>query len=114
MTHAFVGRQAEDYAARFLRTKGYKVLEQNWKTRWCEIDIVARHKQRLLLVEVKYRQKDTQGQGLDYITPQKLRQMSRAAQWYVNDQEWPGDYSLAAIEVSGNDFQITQFIEDII
>ena len=35
------GREAEKVAANYLKKLGYKILAFNWRTRWCEIDIVA-------------------------------------------------------------------------
>lgn len=38
------GQKAEEAAAIFLETQGYKILERNYRTRWAEIDIIASHK----------------------------------------------------------------------
>jgi Holliday junction resolvase-like predicted endonuclease len=35
------GHDAEKIAAQYLKTNGYKIIELNWKTPRCEIDIVA-------------------------------------------------------------------------
>ena len=50
---------------------------------------------------------------MDYITPQKLAQMRLAAEGWVHLSGWKGEYQLAAIEVSGPEFEVTNFIEDI-
>lgn len=108
-----VGRQAEDAAADYLSGNGYTVLEQNWRTRVCEIDIIAKKGTRVYFVEVKYRSSSRQGSGLDYITPKKLKQMQFAAESWVNEQKYSGDYMLSAIEV-GSDFVVANFIDEII
>lgn len=113
MSTTTTGRQAEAVAAAFLESRGCKVLQQNWRTRWCEIDIVAQRKKVVYLCEVKYRQTNRQGSGLEYITPKKLKQMQFAAEFWVQTKEWQGDYQLCAIEVSGNDFRLTNVITDI-
>lgn len=113
MTTTNTGRAAEDAAAKFLRDKGYKIIEQNWRTRWCEIDIVANHKNRVYFVEVKYRKSSTWGSGLDYITKKKLEQMTFAAEFWVSNNGWNGDYSLSAAEVTGNEFEVTNFLPEI-
>jgi uncharacterized protein (TIGR00252 family) len=113
MTNFAHGREAETAAAEYLKKQGFKILAQNWRTRWCEIDIVAQKHKRVYFVEVKYRQTNKQGSGLDYITTRKLKQMQFAAEFWVQDNEWTGDYTLAAIEVSGPDFQATSFLTDL-
>ena len=107
MTTFDAGRNAENAAAAFLVRRGCEVLAQNWRTRRCEIDIIARRGSTLYICEVKYRRHSRQGNGLDYITPQKLRRMRFAAECYVAAQRWPGPYQLCAIEVSGTHFKVT-------
>jgi len=108
-----VGRRAEDIAANYLVSKGYKIVQQNWRTRWCEIDIVAVRGDAVTLVEVKYRRQNHWGDGLDYITTAKQRQMSFAAEFWMATHQWSGPCYLAAVEVSGPKFEVTQFIPEI-
>ena len=107
-----IGSEAEAAAADYLEARGYEVLERNWRTRVCEIDIVAKKNSTVHFVEVKYRSSSRQGGGLDYITPKKLKQMTFAAECWVDEHAYAGDYRLGAIEVSG-DFTITQFLDDV-
>jgi len=113
MTNVGTGRQAEAAAADYLERLGYTIVEQNWRTRQCEVDIIAERQHVLYFCEVKYRHSESQGSGLDYITPKKLRQMQFAAQSWVHWRGWAGGYQLCAIEVSGPSFDITAFIEDV-
>lgn len=106
-----LGRDAEDVAATFLRGKDFEILEQNWRTRWCEIDIVASKNGVVYFVECKYRSKNNWGSGLEYITQRKLRQMHFAAQFWVAQNNWAGDYNLSAIELTDDPPQVTEFIE---
>lgn len=106
------GRKAEAAAANYLRMRGYKIIEQNWRRPRCEIDVIAEKDGTAYLVEVKYRGSDNQGSGLDYITPSKLKQMRYAAEIWATDVKWPGDYQLAAIELTGPDFTITHFVDN--
>ena len=77
------GGMAEAKVEDFLIVRGFKVLERNWKTRACEIDVVARKGDCLYFVEVKYRENSAQGEGFDYMTAKKLSQMEFAARYYV-------------------------------
>ncbi len=113
MTNFSHGRAAEAAAAEFLKKKKFKILAKNWRTRYCEIDIIARKKKIIYFTEVKYRQTARQGSGLEYITPAKLRQMELAARFWTAENEWQGDYRLAAIEVSGPAYEITNFLTEL-
>lgn len=104
-----VGLKAEKVATKFLLKNDYKIIGNNWRTKNCEIDIVACKNKCMYFVEVKYRKQSAQGSGFDYITSMKLKQMSFAAEVWVSEKGWKGEYSLAAIEVSGQDFAITAF-----
>ncbi len=118
-----VGSKAEETASEYLESKGYKIVTRNWRRPKCEIDIVASKKNKksffnkeetIFFVEVKYRKSDGQGSGLDYITKQKLLQMEFAARMWVSENDWQGSYELSAIEVTGENFKITEFIENIV
>jgi uncharacterized protein (TIGR00252 family) len=108
-----IGRRAEAAATLFLQRKGCNIMAQNWRTRYCEIDIVAKRANIVYFCEVKYRSHARQGRGMDYITPQKLRQMRFAASYWVAAHNWAGDYQLSAIEISGPDFTVTDAIADL-
>lgn len=78
------GRKAEIFAAEFLQTKGFHIVAQNWRTRWCEIDIVVEKDNVLHFVEVKYRKTATTGGGLAAVTKTKLKQMEKAAEMWCH------------------------------
>lgn len=113
MTTFDTGRRAEAAAAEYLKSKGFAVVAQNWRTRYCEIDIIAQRHNVVYFCEVKYRKTDRQGSGLDYITPKKLEQMRFAAEAWAHFYDWTGECRLVAIEVSGIDFEVTAFIDDL-
>jgi len=113
MTSFETGRKAEAAAAAFLVRKGCTIVAQNWRTRRCEIDIVAERDGVVYFCEVKYRRTDNSGSGIEYITQQKLRQMQFAAHTWVHAHAWQGEYQLCAIEVSGAHFTITNVVKDI-
>lgn len=113
MTNYQSGHDAEKLAADHLASLGFKTKELNWKTRYCEIDIVAEKSKTMYFVEVKARKTNTHGSGLEYITPKKLEQMSFAAELWVAEHNWPHDYQLAAIELSGIPPTITNFLTDL-
>ena len=111
MSTTSTGQQAENAVAEYLRTRGYQIIEQNWRTRWCEIDVVAQKDDTTYFVEVKYRKSSYQGDGLAYITDKKLQQMSFAAELWVSSNNWQGGYELLGAAVTGDDFVVTDLIE---
>ena len=97
------GALAEDVAAKHLGMLGYDIVERNWKTKFCEIDIIAEKDDVLYFVEVKHRRAAEQGDGLAAITPRKLRQMDFAARIYMASTRRNGDAQLMAVATSGTD-----------
>ncbi len=113
MSTTAIGRQAERVAAVYLQDKGYQIVKQNWRTRWCEIDIVAVRGDTVIFVEVKYRQRDLWGSGIDYIGPVKYKQLAFAAEFWMAQNKWAGPCHLAAVEVSGPQFLVTAFVPEL-
>ncbi len=111
MVTTATGRQAETAVADYLKAEGYKIVGQNWRTPRCEIDLIAKKNKAIYFIEVKYRVSDAQGSGFSYITPAKLRQINFAARVWLQQNNWSGDYSFLAAEVSGLDFKVTEIIE---
>jgi uncharacterized protein (TIGR00252 family) len=105
MTNYQAGHDAEKEAARYLEEQGFNIRELNWKTKYCEIDIIAEKDHTIHFVEVKYRAKSGQGDGFAYITPQKLKQMEFAATMWLQQNDWDGDCILTAIAASPNGFE---------
>ena len=53
-----LGSEKERAAAVFLEQQGYRILQMNYRCRIGEVDLVARHGEYLVFVEVKYRKTD--------------------------------------------------------
>jgi Holliday junction resolvase-like predicted endonuclease len=102
MSNYLTGHSAEVRAAEYLKNLGFKIKELNWKTKYCEIDIIAEKGKAIYFIEVKYRRNNKQGFGLDYITSKKLRQMRFAAEMWVGNSGWSGEYQLAAVGMDGD------------
>jgi putative endonuclease len=71
------GRRAEAIAAWFLVAKGYRILARRVRTRAGEIDIVARHRDSLVFVEVKARA--TLDSAIFALHPSALRRIEAAS-----------------------------------
>lgn len=77
-----VGREGEVLACKFLKKNGYSIIEQNFKKRHGDIDIVALDGETLVFVEVKARRTRTYGQAVEAITPWKVRALIQSAHFY--------------------------------
>lgn len=98
-----IGDNGETVACNYLVRSGYTILERNWRTRHCEIDIIARNKNCLYFIEVKARKDVSHGDGLAAITPKKQQQMQFAAEYYATQHGYTGDMQLAACSVIGGE-----------
>ncbi len=96
------GLKAEQAVAELLEQQGFEIIDRNWKTKVCEIDIVAEKDRTIFFVEVKYRSSPAQGSGFEYVANQKLRRMDFAAKVWCQTYRWDGDYRLLAAAVSGS------------
>ena len=100
------GDRGETAVCKYLEESGHEIVARNWKNKYCEIDIVSRFNGILCFTEVKYRRA---GRGLDAIDKKKLKQMRVAAEFYLH-QNGGGSAILAAAEVAGDNYEVTDFL----
>lgn len=105
-----IGDTAESVVANYLSRQGHEILDRNWRTKICEIDIISQKGDTIYFTEVKYRKNADYGDGFAAITDQKLRQMKFAAEYYALKRKYDGLIQLAAASVSGQDFVIEQWL----
>lgn len=74
-----LGKRGEDLACAELRRRGYAILERRYRTRFGEIDIVARDAGVVVFVEVKARVGDAFGGGAEAVTAPKQRRVAQMA-----------------------------------
>ena len=87
------GRRGEDLAHRHLRAQGYTVIARNYRTPTGsgEIDVIARHGETLVFVEVKARQTAEFGTPDRAVDEEKRRRLMRAARDYAHRTDTPWD-----------------------
>jgi ribonuclease HII len=107
-----IGDSAEDIAAEHLANLGHQILERNWKTKICEIDIVSSYNEVIYFTEVKYRQNDRFGGGADAIDEKKEKQIRFAAKVYMEFNKLEGkiEAKLSVVALSGKPPKIDQYI----
>jgi putative endonuclease len=78
-----IGKEKEELAKAYLLERGYEILEENFYTRFGEIDLIAREGGYLVFIEVKYRSSTRTGVPEASVTPQKQRKIIKAAEYYL-------------------------------
>ena len=78
------GRRGEDLAAVYLRLKGYKILERNFRVPQGEIDLICRKGDTIVFVEVKRRKTLSKGSPLEAVNTKKISRISAAGAVYLS------------------------------
>ncbi|MDD5290479.1 MAG: YraN family protein [Patescibacteria group bacterium] len=100
-----VGQLGEKIAKNYLVRKDYRIIDQNYRQTWGEIDIIAKKSKTWFFVEVKTMIKfEEPEEGLtpeDQMTQSKIKKLNRTILGYLNhfhiDEKWQLD--LIAIEI---------------
>ena len=103
------GTQGERAAADYLKQRGYVLLATNWHCPRGEIDIVARHNEVLVFVEVKTRRGDQPDAAFASVSPAKRKRLIASAYLYLqqnrlDDVQWRIDVIAVALPRMGKAF----------
>ncbi|HZX26132.1 MAG TPA: YraN family protein [Telluria sp.] len=77
------GRYWEQYALAWLRTRGFELIEENFRCSGGEIDLVMRDGDTVVFVEVRQRDDPQHGGAAASIGPAKIRRLVCAARWWL-------------------------------
>lgn len=106
MKKSDIGREKELYAAHYLESKGYKVVAKNYRTKFGEIDIVARQGDILVFIEVRSRKDDYFGKPQESIKRQKREKIVKTAVSFLTIYtEYYSSVRFDVISVVGNDIE---------
>lgn len=112
VTTRSIGDISENAAAEELIRQGHTIIDRNWKTKYCEIDIISKNGDTIYFTEVKHRKNAKHGDGLDAITPTKQRQMTFAARMYAQAHKFTDmNLQLVAIATSGDSPAVELVVE---
>ena len=98
-TRREVGQGGEDRAAAYLKSKGYKILERNWRSTAGELDIIASRKGVLVFIEVRTLESPHFGFPEESVGPHKQRQLARLATAYIQKVKHTGDWQIDVIAI---------------
>lgn len=86
LRHTEFGARGEAIACDALLSKGYSILERNYRWKHLEIDIIALKCEELVFVEVKTRGTAFFGEPYNAVTRTKQKQLIKAANAYIHDK----------------------------
>ena len=99
------GKQGEALAVEFLKKNGYRVLENNFRCRYGELDIVAIDGEIIAFVEVKTKTNNRFGPPKLAVDSRKQRQLSKVALAYMlqkNLTRCPARFDVVGIDITGD------------
>lgn len=106
-----IGDAAEAVVASYLTEAGHEILRRNWKTKFCEIDIVSLKNGTIYFTEVKYRKQSAQGGAIAAITPTKLQKMKFAAELFISSGRFEKYEQRLAVATLNGESNLNQFLE---
>ena len=107
------GKRSEIIASDFLKKKGYKILETNYKNKIGEIDLIAKDGDYLVFVEVKSRLSGAFGHPFEAIDERKQQKIHAVASLYmVKNQKYGTNCRFDANSILGlEDPEITHIVD---
>lgn len=93
-TRRALGARGEDLAVRYLKKKGYKVIERNYRCQWGEIDLIAREGDTLIFVEIKSRSSSGFGLPQDAVNRFKQNKLIEVARAYLAERRLTDDITM--------------------
>ena len=82
-----IGKYGEDLACDFLKRKGYKIISQNVKLSFQEIDIISKYGNVIVFVEVKTRTGNSFGEADEVVTEDKIDNLQKAICHYISNNK---------------------------
>lgn len=107
-----LGSKGERIAAAYLRQKGYKILNFNWRYSTLEIDLIAQFQSVIIFIEVKYRSHLRYGEIDQFISEEKIHNLTIAAGHYLDQHSLQSSCRFDVITIrphSGYQFKIRHF-----
>ncbi|MDD5702727.1 MAG: YraN family protein [Dehalococcoidales bacterium] len=108
------GDLGESMAVDFLKKKGYRILETNYRCRWGEIDIVACQRDCLVFIEVRTRSNLDFGLPEESLSERKIEHLEKAAHFYRQTHDklpdsWCIDFVAVEMDAAGSPRRIEVF-----
>lgn len=103
-----LGRWGERCVARHYEAVGYEVLDQNWRVRGGELDLVVAKGDEIVFCEVKTRSSDRFGSGFEAVDGRKQRILRRTAMAWLDSHDRRGRLRFDVATVIGPSIEIIE------
>ncbi|MFB0911788.1 MAG: YraN family protein [Glaciecola sp.] len=107
------GHDAEQLAKQYLLDNSLQFLEQNYRVKVGEIDLIMLDKQQLVFVEVKFRSTNTYGCAAEYFTFKKRKRLERAINCYLLQNKMNTHHTNLRIDVVAIDGEQVNWIKNV-
>jgi putative endonuclease len=106
--HNELGKKGEQLAVDYLLKNNYAIVERNYRFDKAEVDIIAKQKDILAIIEVKTRSTSGFGDPQDFVKPKQIQRLVKAVDEYVteNDLDVEVRFDIIAIVKSGKSYDI--------
>ncbi len=94
------GDAAERQAEEFLKSRGFAIVERNFRTRMGEIDLVAKDGETAVFVEVRSRSSSAFGSPEETVTAPKRRRLILTAQAWAQSRAWEGPMRFDVVAIT--------------
>ena len=122
------GDIGEKIAQKFLKERGFSIIETNYLKNWGELDIVAKNAGIIHFVEVKTYKYDSKRalygsvngdnwQPEELVDARKLHQIEKALETWLREKQWRGEYQIDVIAVKmvpDMQFATVKYIDNVI
>ena len=111
MTRKETGQKGELLAQDYLKKRGYRIIETNFRTRYGEIDIIAKQKDFLAFIEVRTKKSREFGIPEESITETKAERLKTVAYHYLETHknlpsQWRIDFIAIELDEKGKPSRI--------
>lgn len=103
-----LGRWGERRVARWYEAAGYVVLDQNWRVRGGELDLVVAKGDQIVFCEVKTRSSDRFGSGFEAVDARKQQFVRRTAMSWLDSHDRRGRLRFDVATVNGGSIEIIE------
>lgn len=109
--HNELGKIGEQLAVDFLESKGYEIIVRNYTFQKAEIDIIAKHNNMMICVEVKTRNSEFFGDPQEFVKPSKIKLLVKAMDAFIleNDIALESQFDIIAVLKNNKTEQLTHY-----
>lgn len=97
--HNEIGRIGEEIAKEYLQDKDYRIIKQNFKSKFAEIDLIAKKNNELVFVEVRTKTGESFGRPEQTIGGKKLHKLKKNVAHYLKYNNYDGPYRIDVIGI---------------